>query len=136
MAQLKWKSSGKKDPSFQNRKSLRFYKTWKSKSFILNDAKISKEEASILHLTGEVVYLQVYYFVVFFRPEKQGKLQEIPGTLKVIILKTSPEQPLQSKNFIEWPNQLLYVLHVWLSTVNLQETAEAKFLSIIFQRCM
>ncbi|XP_065925413.1 dedicator of cytokinesis protein 9 isoform X3 [Magallana gigas] len=29
------------------------------------------------------------------KPEKQGKLQEIPGTLKVIIHKTSPEQPLQ-----------------------------------------
>lgn len=37
------------------------------------------------------------YFFNLFRPEKQGKLQEIPGTLKVIIHKTSPEQPLQSR---------------------------------------
>ena len=33
-----------------------------------------------------------------FRPEKLGKLQEIPGSLKLIIHKMSPEQPLQSKN--------------------------------------
>lgn len=41
------------------------------------------------------------YFLNLFRPEKQGKLQEIPGTLKVIIHKTSPEQPLQSRCHME-----------------------------------
>lgn len=46
--------------------------------------------------------LQLYcIFFNLFRPEKQGKLQEIPGTLKVIIHKTSPEQPLQSRCPIE-----------------------------------
>lgn len=43
----------------------------------------------------------VFFFKNLFRPEKQGKLQEIPGTLKVIIHKTSPEQPLQSRCHIE-----------------------------------
>jgi hypothetical protein len=39
------------------------------------------------------------WYLYLFRPEKQGKLQEIPGYLKVIIHKTNPEQPLQSMYF-------------------------------------
>lgn len=54
--------------------------------------------------------------LLFFRPEKHGKLQEIPGYLKVIIHKINPELPLQSMYFNKFQqvreNMILF-LGIW-----------------------
>ncbi|XP_048744096.2 dedicator of cytokinesis protein 9-like isoform X7 [Ostrea edulis] len=69
---------------------------WAARQLIIEangpaDMKIYKQEGSKFSELEVIKILQD-----FKRPEKHGKLQEIPGYLKVIIHKINPELPLQN----------------------------------------